>query len=74
MTVQEDLSTTKTWRWVAAALSLSQLASPLVITRLFGDFLSTGVTNEALITPAGWAFSIWGLITLLSAVTAVSVL
>ena len=74
MTVQENLSTTKTWRWVAAALSLSQLASPLVITRLFGDFLSTGVTNEALITPAEWAFSIWGLITLLSAVTAVSVL
>ncbi len=70
----ERPSTAKAWRWVAAVLSLSQLATPPVITRLFGDFLSSGATNEALITPAGWAFSIWGLITLLSAITSVAVL
>lgn len=40
---------------------------------MFGDFLSSGATNEALITPAGYAFSIWGLITLLSAITCAAV-
>jgi hypothetical protein len=37
-------------------------------------FLESGATNEALITPAGYAFSQWGLITVLSEVTAVAVL
>lgn len=74
MTTDQHLSTATTWRWIAALLSLTQLASPLVISRFFGDFLESGATNEALITPAGWAFSIWGLITLLSAVTAITVL
>lgn len=35
---------------------------------------SSGATNEALITPAGYAFSLWGLITALSAATALAVL
>ena len=48
--------------------------SPLVVNAVFGDFLQSGATNEALITPAGYAFSVWGLITLLSAVTALAVL
>lgn len=74
VTTDQHLSTATTWRWIAALLSLTQLASPLVISRFFGDFLESGATNEALITPAGWAFSIWGLITLLSAVTAITVL
>ncbi len=72
--VPQAISAVKAWRWVAAVLSLSQLAAPLVIERFFGNFLSSGATNEALITPAEWAFSIWGLITLLSAITAVAVL
>lgn len=62
------------WRWVAAFLSLSQLAAPLVIGQLFGSFLSTGDTNAALVTPSGYAFSIWGVITPLSAITAIAVL
>jgi hypothetical protein len=37
-------------------------------------FLESGATNEALITPAGYAFSQWGLTTVLSEVTAVAVL
>jgi uncharacterized membrane protein YhaH (DUF805 family) len=64
----------KTWRWIAALLALSQLAAPFVANAIAGNFLESGATNEALITPAGYAFSLWGLITVLSAVTALAVL
>ena len=63
-----------TWRWIAAALALTQLAAPFVANAVAGNFLQSGATNEALITPSGYAFSLWGLITLLSAVTALAVL
>lgn len=55
---------------------MSQLVSPVLISRVFGygDFLSTGATNDAVITPAGYAFAIWGLITLLCTVTCAAVL
>ncbi|WP_370331966.1 hypothetical protein [Mycolicibacterium hippocampi] len=62
------------WRWITVALALTQLVAPFVVTALVGNFLQTGATNQALITPAGYAFSVWGLITLLSAVTAAGVL
>lgn len=62
------------WRWAAALLALTQLATPPVISWVFGDFLSSGATNDAVITPAGYAFSIWGPITVLSAITCVAVL
>lgn len=62
------------WRWIAAALALTQLAAPFVVTAVAGDFLESGATNQALITPAGYAFSLWGLITLLCAITALAVL
>ncbi|AGB21273.1 hypothetical protein Mycsm_00842 [Mycobacterium sp. JS623] len=55
-------------------LALSQLPAPFVAEALAGNFLETGATNEALITPAGYAFGLWGLITALSAATAVAVL
>ena len=64
----------RAWRWIAAVLALSQLAAPFVADAVAGNFLESGPTNEALITPAGYAFSLWGLITALSAVTAVAVL
>lgn len=63
-----------TWRWIAAVLALSQLAAPVVVDAVAGNFLQSGATNEALITPAGYAFGIWGLITLLSAATALAIL
>ena len=50
-------------RWAALLLALSQLATPPIIMRVYGEFLSTGATNDAVITPARYAFSIWGLIT-----------
>jgi hypothetical protein len=70
---QRKDSPVKAWRWIAAVLAVSQLAASPIITWLFGDFLSSGATNEALITPSGYAFSIWGLITLLTVVTCVAV-
>jgi hypothetical protein len=63
-----------TWRWIAAALALSQLGAPIVADAVAGNFLESGATNESLITPAGYAFGLWGLITALSAATAVAVL
>ncbi|MDA2892551.1 hypothetical protein PDG61_16640 [Mycolicibacterium sp. BiH015] len=57
------------WRWTALALAVVQLFTPAAITQAYGEFLSTGATNAALITPAGYAFSIWGPITLLCAIT-----
>ncbi|MFY9917311.1 MAG: hypothetical protein WAL26_02795 [Mycobacterium sp.] len=63
----------RTWRWVAAALAVSQLVAPAVVNSLAGNFLESGATNEALITPAGYAFGLWGVITVLCAVTAVAV-
>lgn len=70
---QQNLSATRAWRLIAAALAASQLATPPIITAVYGDFLSTGATNDAVITPAGYAFSIWGLITLLCTVSFVAV-
>jgi hypothetical protein len=58
---------------VAAALAVSQLIASPVSRALNGEFLKSGATNQALITPAGYAFSLWGLITVLSAVTAVCI-
>lgn len=62
------------WRWVAAALAVTQLLAPTVANMLAGSFLESGATNEALITPAGYAFGLWGVITALSAVTAAAVM
>lgn len=75
-TAQTDTSapSVRTWRWIAAALALTQLAAPLIASAVAPDFLKSGATNQALITPAGYAFSLWGLITLLSAATAIVIL
>lgn len=51
-TVPQMSSTVKAWRGIAMLLALGQLASPPLIARVFGDFLSTGAPNDALITPA----------------------
>lgn len=64
----------RSWRWIATLLALTQLAAPVIANAVAPDFLKAGATNQALITPAGYAFSLWGLITVLSAVTALAVL
>jgi len=40
-----------------------------IIMRVYGELLSTGATDDPVITPVGHAFSICGLITLPNAVT-----
>jgi hypothetical protein len=62
-----------TWRWITLLLAVSQLAAPAVTSAVAGDFLASGATNEALITPAGYAFGLWGVITVLSAITALAI-
>jgi hypothetical protein len=54
-------------------LALSQLGAPFVANAVAGNFLQAGATNEALITPAGYAFSIWGIITVLCTLTAAAI-
>lgn len=61
------------WRRVLVVLAISQLVAPVVVSALAGEFLESGATNEALITPAGYAFSLWGVITLLCAATSLAV-
>ena len=72
--VRRTNSSVRAWRWISTLLAVGQLATPPVIARVFGDFLSSGATNQALITPSGYAFSIWGLITLLTVVTGAAIL
>lgn len=69
----QSKSSTLRWRWVALALALSQLVTPSIISRVYGNFLSTGATGDPVITPAGYAFSIWAVITLLCAITCAAV-
>ncbi len=71
--VSQSVSSASRWRWVALLLALSQLVTPSLISRVYGNFLSTGATNDPVITPAGYAFSIWAVITLLCAITCAAV-
>ena len=52
----------RVWRCIAAVLALTQLGAPFVADTMAGDFLESGPTNEAAITPSGYAFGIWALI------------
>ena len=72
--VQTAPPAVRMWRWIAAVLALIQLTAPVVTRAIAGNFMSSGPTNDALITPAGYAFGLWGLITVLSAATAIAVL
>ena len=55
-------------------LALTQLGAPLVADTMAGDVLESGPTDEAAITPSGYAFGIWALICVLSVLTTVGVL
>lgn len=69
----EGTHTVVTLRWIALLLALSQLAAPAVTRAIAGDFLKSGATNQALITPSGYAFGLWGVICVLSVVTAAAI-
>ena len=63
-----------TWRWIMFLAALSQLLAPVVADQTTSNFLAEGATNKAAITPAGYAFTIWGLLCVLCALTAGAVL
>lgn len=65
---------TRSWRWIVAALAATQAVAPLIAGALAPDFLRGDPGAEATITPAAYAFAVWGLICLLSLATALVLL
>ena len=63
-----------TWRWIMFLAALSQMLVPVVADQTTSNLLAEGATNKAAITPAGYAFTIWGLMCVLCALTAGAVL
>lgn len=59
-------------RWIVLVLAAAQAAGPVVADVVAPNFLEDGATNEATITPVGYAFSIWGLICTMSLFSAVA--
>jgi hypothetical protein len=57
-------------RWIVLVLAATQVAGQVVADVVAPNFLEDGATNEATITPAGYAFLIWGLICALSLISA----
>lgn len=54
------------WRWVLVVLALGQVVSPLLVSALGGGaFTTSDRAGEPPIVPAGYAFSIWGLVEVL---------
>lgn len=51
------------WRVVLVVLAVGQVVSPLVVSALWGgEFQTSDRAGEPPIVPAGYAFSIWGLV------------
>ncbi|WP_329792846.1 hypothetical protein V1227_13350 [Lentzea sp. DG1S-22] len=52
-----------TWRVVLVVLAVGQVVSPVLVTALGGgEFTTSDRAGEPAIVPAGYAFSIWGLV------------
>jgi len=67
----EPLTTAvRVWRWVTAAVALSQLAAPTIADALAAAFLSSGATNKPTITPVRVCLQHPGLMCVLCVVTA----
>ena len=64
----------RVWRCIAAVLALTQLGAPLVADTTAGDYLESGPTNEAAITPSGYASRHLGVVCVPSVLTTVAVL
>ncbi|MCD4536354.1 hypothetical protein LRP67_19860 [Nocardioides sp. cx-169] len=60
--------------WVVLAAAVLEVVAPLVTINGPGSSPGAGSGPELLITPAGWAFSIWGVIYTLAIVQAIAVL
>ncbi|MCD4525482.1 hypothetical protein [Nocardioides sp. cx-173] len=60
--------------WVVLAAAVLEVVAPVVTVNGPGSSPGAGSGPELLITPAGWAFSIWGVIYTLAIVQAIAVL
>ena len=58
--------------WVVLAAAVAQIVAPVVTINGPGASPGSGSGPDLLITPVGWAFSIWGVIYTLAIVQAVS--
>ncbi|WP_439658484.1 hypothetical protein ACSHWB_39825 [Lentzea sp. HUAS TT2] len=62
-TARSDTRSAVVWRVVLVLLALGQVVSPLVVSALGGgEFRTSDRAGEPPIVPAGYAFSIWGLV------------
>jgi hypothetical protein len=64
----------RTLAWAVLAAAVLEVAAPVVTINGPGSSPGSGSGPELLITPVGWAFSIWGVIYTLAIVQAVAVL
>lgn len=60
--------------WMVLAASVLEVLAPLITINGPGSSPGNGSGPELLITPVGWAFSIWGVIYTLAIVQAIAVL
>ncbi|MFD5828283.1 hypothetical protein [Lentzea sp. NPDC060358] len=61
--MQPTENSARSWRLLLLVLAAAQVASPLVVTALGGsEFRTSDRPGEPPIVPAGYAFSIWGLV------------
>ena len=65
---------TRALAWAVLAASLLEVVAPAITLNGPGSSPDAGSGPELLITPAGWAFSIWGVIYALAITQAVGVL
>lgn len=69
---RSDERTAVAWRVVLVVLAVGQVVSPFVVSALGGgEFRTSDRAGEPAIVPAGYAFSIWGLVEALCLVYAV---
>ncbi|MDT9593451.1 hypothetical protein RDV89_10270 [Nocardioides zeae] len=65
---------TRPLAWVVLGASVLQVAAPAVSIGVSGDTPGAGSAPDLLVSPAGWAFGIWGVIYLLAIAQAVGAL
>jgi hypothetical protein len=69
-----DHDGTRSWAWVVLLAAVVEVVAPVFTINGPGESPGSGAGPELLITPVGWAFSIWGVIYTLAIAQAVAVL
>ncbi|MEH3033100.1 MAG: hypothetical protein PGN07_03435 [Aeromicrobium erythreum] len=73
-TAPARLDGTKGLAWIVLAASILEVVAPVLTINGPGESPGSGAGDELLITPVGWAFSIWGVIYTLAIAQAVAVI